>query len=124
MGPHLAAPPLMHNVAFDSSGLKALLEGGTVQMVTVEGVSVGVEGNEIGTVVAALNICSTCNGVEVGGIVGDEAAKTIVLAVGWQGPVSAEDQAKRGAAWWADEAAKLGPASKVEVHEVKFTKCY
>jgi hypothetical protein len=39
MGPHLAAPPLMHNVAFDPSGLKALLEGNTVQMVTVEGIS-------------------------------------------------------------------------------------
>lgn len=27
MGPHLYAPPAMQNVAFDPSGLKALLEG-------------------------------------------------------------------------------------------------
>lgn len=39
MGPHLAAPPLLHNATFDPSGLKALLEGNTVQMVTAEGTS-------------------------------------------------------------------------------------
>jgi hypothetical protein len=77
----------------------------------------------VGTIVAALNDCSTCRGVEGGEIVGDEADKTFALAVGWQGPVSEEDQVKRGAAWWASEAAKLGPGAKVEMHEVKFMKC-
>lgn len=39
MGPHVAAPPLMHNATFDPSGLNAMLEGYTVQMVTAEGTS-------------------------------------------------------------------------------------
>ena len=46
MGPHLATPPLMHNATFDPSGVKALLEGNTVQMVTVEVPPVGVKGGK------------------------------------------------------------------------------
>jgi hypothetical protein len=124
MGAHLAAPPLMHNVKFEPFGLKTLLQRNTMQMVTVEGVSVGAKGGEVGAIVAALNGCLTCRRVEVGEIVGDDAAKTFVLAVGWQGPVSEEDQVKGGAEWGTDEAAKLGPGAKVEIHEVKFMKCY
>jgi hypothetical protein len=109
MGAHLAAPPLMHNVKFS---LKTLLQRNTIQMVTVEGVSVGAKGGEVGEIVAALNGCLTCRGVEVGEIAGDDPAKTFVLTVGWQGPVSEEDQVKGGAEWWTNEAAKLGPGAK------------
>lgn len=124
LDPHLAAPPLIHNVALEPFGLKTLLQGNTMQMVTVEGVSVGVKRGEVGAIVAALNGCPTCRGVEVGETVGDDATKTSILAAGWQGPVSEEDQVKRGAEWWMNEAAKLGPEAKVEMHEVKFMKCY
>jgi hypothetical protein len=122
MGPHLAAPPVMHNVAFDTSGLKTLLEGGTMQMVTVEGISIGEKGKEVGTIVAALNDCSSCRGVEVGEIVG--APKTFVIVIGWEGPVSEEEEVKRGAEWWTNKAAKLELGPKVEMHNVKFVKCY
>jgi hypothetical protein len=123
-GLHLATPPVMHNLAFHPSGLKALLEGTIMQMVTVEGVSVSLKWREVGAIVAALNGCLTYRGVEVGEVVGDKAAKTFVLATGWQGSASEDDQVKRAAEWWTNEAAKLEPGTKVEVHEVKFTKCY
>jgi hypothetical protein len=56
---------------------------------------VGVKRKKVGTIVAALNDCSTCRGVEGGEIVGDEADKTFALAVGWQGPVSGGPGEKR-----------------------------
>jgi hypothetical protein len=131
MDSQLAAPPLMHNVAFGSSGLKALLEGGIMQIVTVEGVSVGINGSEVRTIVAALIGSSTCRGVEIGEIVGDskqegadEVGKTFVVAIGWKGPVTEEGKTKRGAEWWSREGAKLGSGAKVEMHEVKFIKCF
>lgn len=46
MGPHLAAPPQIHNVAFNPLALATLLEGEVVQMITIKGVPVEVKGSD------------------------------------------------------------------------------
>jgi hypothetical protein len=71
MGPHLVAPPQIHNVAFNPSALSTLHEGEMVQMITIEGVSVDVKASEVRTVLTALRSCSTCKGVEVGELEGE-----------------------------------------------------
>jgi hypothetical protein len=116
MGPHLAAPSQIHNVAFNPSALTTLLEGEMVQMITIEGVSVEVKGSEVRTVLTALRSCSTFKGVEVRELVGEtkpeeanRVGRTIVVVAGWQDPVSWEDEGPTSAEWWTKEAAKLGP---------------
>jgi hypothetical protein len=94
MVPHLAALPQIHNFAFNPSALATLLEGEMVQMITIEGVSVGVKESEVRTVLTALRSCSTCKRVEIGELVeetepeANKVGRTIVVAAGWQGPVS------------------------------------
>jgi hypothetical protein len=125
MGPHITPASQMHEIFFNPSALAALLEGDAVQMVTVYGVSA------VGSIVKALRDCSTCKGLEIGDVVqeikldeADKAGRAVVMAIGWNGPVCDEDKKKRGLKWWSKEAAKLKPEAKVEMHNVKFKKCF
>lgn len=125
MGPHLAGPPLIQNFAFNPLALPMLLEGEVVQMVTIEGVSVEVKGSQVEAIVTALQSYSTSRGVEVGESARkNKPEKTIVVAVGWQGPVSWGDEIPRSEEWWTKEAAKLGPETKIEMHSLKFLKYF
>jgi hypothetical protein len=125
MGPHITPASQMHEVFFNPSSLEALLEAGAVQMVTVYGVSA------VGSIVKALRNCSTCRGLEIGDVVQeikldekDKEGRAVVMAIGWKGPVCDEDKSKRGLKWWSKETTKLKPGAKVEMHNVKFKKCF
>lgn len=123
IGPHITVASQMHEIFFNPSALVNLLEGGVVQMITVYGVSA------VESIVKALRECRSCKGFDIGDVVqeiklddADQAGIAVVMAVGWKGPVSDEDKVKPGAQWWSNEAAKLKPGAKVEVHNVNFKK--